>query len=773
MTKSIFATAFLLGATAVIWMAGIFVGSDVLALTVTVVIGCVYTLGFVELVHFRRATATLCSALDNLPEQVTSLRDWLNKLDPSLQNNVQLRIEGERVALPAPVLTPYLVGLLVMLGLLGTFVGMVDTLKGAVVALEGSTELQAIRAGLAAPIQGLGLAFGTSVAGVAASAMLGLMSTLSRRERMLETRRLDRNIATKLRAFSLTHNRQETYKAMQMQAQALPDVADRLNTMADKLERMGDQLSNSLTTNQESFHQSTQTVYADLASAVDKSLRESTAESGRIVAESGRLAGENLKPILKDTLAEISTEIQAGTQATHQQLTQTAEAQLETLSGRFTDTSEAVNQAWQSGLNAHERANEALLERMNASFQAFSEQCERMTTSLIDTFDRNASAWTERQASGDQQRLEIWTDSFGQAQERAATQLAEASKSFGKELKHVSDLQQTSLKAVTQDFASLSSTLNEQWQRAGEQSVAQQQQITDSLQATARTINDNALSTSTELLSEITVLMKSSEQLVQARIDSEKSWLDEHGERINTLTATLKNELTTLRDDEQQRGNAAIERLSSLETAVTDHLAKLGTELEAPMTRLIETASETPRAAAEVIEHLRREISNNIERDNQLLEERRRIMSDLNSLSSSLEQSTAGQREAMEQLVSTSGTILQEVGTQFTAQVSTEAKKLTDVATHFASSATEMASLGDAFNLAVQQFSESNQHLVDNLGRIEESLNQSSVRSDEQLGYYVAQAREIIDHSILSQKQMLDELRQLSRQNDLLTAEVN
>jgi biopolymer transport protein ExbB/TolQ len=64
-----------------------------------------------------------------------------------------------------------------MLGLLGTFVGMVDTFQGAVFALEGSTELQAIREGLAAPINGLSLAFGTSFAGVAASAMLGLSST--------------------------------------------------------------------------------------------------------------------------------------------------------------------------------------------------------------------------------------------------------------------------------------------------------------------------------------------------------------------------------------------------------------------------------------------------------------------------------------------------------------------------------------------------------------------------------------------------------------------
>src|SRR3546814_4133357 len=66
-----------------------------------------------------------------------------------------------------PVLTPYLVGLLVLLGMLGTFLGMVATLRGTGLALESSTDLAAIRASLAAPVQGLGFAFGTSVAGVA------------------------------------------------------------------------------------------------------------------------------------------------------------------------------------------------------------------------------------------------------------------------------------------------------------------------------------------------------------------------------------------------------------------------------------------------------------------------------------------------------------------------------------------------------------------------------------------------------------------------------
>jgi len=38
------------------------------------------------------------------------------------------------------------------------------------------------------------------------------------------------------------------------------------------------------------------------------------------------------------------------------------------------------------------------------------------------------------------------------------------------------------------------------------------------------------------------------------------------------------------------------------------------------------------------------------------------------------------------------------------------------------------------------------------------------MRSDEQLAYYVAQAREVVDLSMLSQKQILENLQQFSAQ---------
>jgi hypothetical protein len=41
-------------------------------------------------------------------------------------------------------------------------------------------------------------------------------------------------------------------------------------------------------------------------------------------------------------------------------------------------------------------------------------------------------------------------------------------------------------------------------------------------------------------------------------------------------------------------------------------------------------------------------------------------------------------------------------------------------------------------------------------------MDKSMARSDDQLAYYVAQAREVIDLSITSQKDIVEELRQLA-----------
>ncbi|MCP3852555.1 MAG: DUF802 domain-containing protein [Gammaproteobacteria bacterium] len=758
MTRIIFIIAFILGAAAIAAMGANFIESNILALTVTVVIAAVYSIGFIELYQYRRATSTLTNALDSLSqndtEQLTVLDEWLIKLHPSLHNAVRQRIENGHVGLPTPVLTPYLIGLLIMLGLLGTFVGLVETLKGVVVVLEGSPELDAMRQALTAPMGGLGLAFGTSVAGVAASAMLGLMSTLSKRDRMLSCRQLDNKIALEFHCFSQVYKQQEILKAVASQTQDLPDVAGKLHTLINHMEQMSDQMGEQLLTNQTSFHASTQTMLSDLTASIEKSLHEGVIKNNQVVADSGHLIIEGIKPVLQDAMSEISNNISRNVDSTHQQLNKTVEAQLQTLSGHFRQTSEDVTQAWKKGLAAHEHSNETLTQGMSHSFSSFNEAFSSTTSDVIASLNTTISTWKVQQETSNKEQLESWTNALQETQNNSASQLLNTSDEIIHQFTETADKQQSSFKVMTEATSTLLTRLSEQVLQSGQEALSQQQQIT--------TVHQDS---STQTLSDINRLLSTSEALIQTRIDTEATWLEGHEERMTQLAGTLKTELSSLRDDEVIRGQAAIERLTVLESSVATHLASLGKALEDPMSHLIELASETPRAAAEVIGQLRQEISNNIEKDNNLLDERRILIEKLDTASTSFSQSSTEQLASIEQLVNSSAGVLQGISEQFNSNVTNEISKVSEVANNFAVSAVEISSLGEAFSLAVNLFNDSNNKLMGSLNQIETSLEQSTTRSDEQLAYYVAQAREVIDYSVLNQKEIFDEIRKLDFKN--------
>ncbi|RJG01028.1 DUF802 domain-containing protein [Noviherbaspirillum sedimenti] len=723
LNKHLFAAAFLLGALGVIWVGVGFIDSSFLALAMTAIIGAVYVFGALELRQFRQATATLADALAAIPESLANLADlagldkWLASVHPSLQNPVRLRIEGERVGLPGPTLTPYLVGLLVMLGMLGTFLGMAVTLKGAVFALEKTTDLQAMRSALAVPVSGLGLAFGTSVAGVAASAMLGLMSALSRRERMLAAQLLDTRIATVLRRFSLTHQRQETFKALQLQSQALPAVVDQLQAMmtqmADMNQQLGQQLSQRLLGNQEDFHSNVKGVYTDLARAVDQSLRES-------LSQSAQAAGESIKPVVEAAMSGIAREANL----MHERMTEKVERQLDGLSARFGVTATTVAETWTAALSSHEQASAGIVASVGRSLDAFTATFEQRSGALVATVGETYTSLQTAQAERDKQQQQSWT----------------------------------------QSLETMAASLTRELQQTGAQTLSQQQQICDSLTRTAQDITDHAQASAGKTLAESTRLIASAEELMRSRIASEAQWIDQHRERMDQLASLLRAEIGALRDAEAARGNAAVERLGQLQTALASHLTTLGTALEEPIARLIQTASEAPRAAAEVIGQLRQEISNSVARDNELLEERSRIMATLNALLDAINHASLEQRAVIDSLVSSSATALDATASAFSDNVAIEAAKLSDSAAHVTSSAVDVASLSEAFGFAVHAFNEANDKLIASLQRIEGAMDKSMSRSDEQLAYYVAQAREIIDLSMTSQKEIFEELRQLPRQ---------
>ncbi|CAJ6345147.1 Methyl-accepting chemotaxis protein [Burkholderia pseudomallei] len=901
---------FFAGLAAVCWIGAGYAVSNPVALAVTLVIAAGYLAGALELRRYRQATSTLAQAVAALSEPPAALGAWLERLHPSLRHAVRVRVEGERVALPGPALTPYLVGLLVLLGMLGTLIGMVMTLRGTGAALESSTDLQAIRASLAAPVKGLGFAFGTSIAGVATSAMLGLLSALCRRERLDAAQALDAKIATTLRVHSHAHQRDETFRLLQRQADLMPTLVERLQAMMHSLEQQSAASAERQIAGQQAFLGKAEETYARLASSVGQSLTDS-------VAESARVAGSALQPVMETTMAGLARE----TAALHDALTQAVQRQLDGLSAGFETTAAHVADVWRHALADHQRSSDALAQRLHGSIDRIVESFDRRSADLLDgvrarldatassvsdawrgalaqqeqaneahaernrqaletaaaTFERHSaallraigeshSALQATLESRDEQRLATWTDSLSSIAAKLGTEWAQTSAQAANRQQAICDaLAHTSrdlsaqatafeqhtaallrtmseshsalqatlesrdeqrLATWTDSLGSIAAKLGTEWAQTSAQMANRQQAICDALAHTARDLSAQATAFEQHTAALLRA-MSESHSALQATLESHDeqrlaTWTDSLGSIAAKLgtewaqtsaqaasrqqaiydalahTAALLRTMSeshsalqaTLESRDEQRlatwtdslGSIAAKldtewaqtsaQMANRQQAICDALAHTARDLSAhtqahasatiaEISQLVQAASEAPRVAAEVVAELRQKLSDSMVRDTAMLEERNRMLATLETLLDAVNHASSEQRAAVDALVATSSALLQRVGTQFTDEVGTQTDRLGGVAAQITGSAVEIASLGDALGAAVQSFGESNDKLVAHLQRIEAALDKSLARSDEQLAYYVAQAREVIDLSMMSQKQIIEELQRV------------
>ncbi|MFL9982492.1 DUF802 domain-containing protein [Paraburkholderia sediminicola] len=782
MSRYLNLVVFLVGLAAVCWIGGGYVGSNALALAVTLLIGACYLAGALELRRYSQATSTLTRAVAGLSGPPPSLGGWLEPLHPSLRNAVRLRVEGERVALPGPALTPYLVGLLVLLGMLGTLLGMVATLRGTGMALESATDLQAIRDSLGAPVKGLGFAFGTSIAGVATSAMLGLLSALCRRERIDAAQILDVKIATTLRIYSQTHQREESFKLLQRQAEVMPTLVDRLQTMMTAIEQQSLALNERQIASQDAFHGRAEATYTRLAASVEQSLKES-------IAESTRAASAALQPVMAATLAGLARE----TTAMHDTVTHAVQRQLDGLSTGFEATTTTVAGIWNKALDGQQRSNEALTQQLGTSLDRFTETFEQRSAGLLEgvsarldaTAGSVSAAWKEalsrqeqvgeKLAGHNQQALAAAAATFEQ---HSASLLRAVGQSHTDLQTELAARDQQRLAIWTETLGSMAATLNKEWEQAGTLSASRQQEICDVLAQTARDISAQTQAHASSTIAEIDRLVQAAAEAPKAAADLQAELAARDQQRLAAWTETLGSMATTLSKEWEQAGT----RSASRQQEICDTLAQTARDISAQtqahasstiaeIGQLVQAASEAPKAAAEVVAELRQKLSDSMVRDTAMLDERSRLLATLETLLDAVNHASTEQRTAVDALVATSADLLDRVGTRFTDKVELETGKLGAVAAQVTSSAVEVASLGEAFGAAVQVFGESNTTLVAHLQRIEAALDKSLARSDEQLAYYVAQAREVIDLSMMSQKQIVEDLQQLAGKRASVGAE--
>jgi hypothetical protein len=679
-------SVFVLGLAAIGWIVLGYVGNNPLGMAVALLIGACYLAGAFELFRYRQATATLHQALDALTGPPPELGPWLERLHPGLRSAVRRRVEGERAALPAPTLTPYLVGLLVLLGMLGTLLGMMATLRGTGTALGSATDLQAIRGSLAAPVNGLAFAFGTSIAGVASSAMLGLLSALVRRERLQAVQALDASIATTLRVHSQAHQREEAFRLLQQQAAAMPALVDRLQAMAATLEQHSAAAHERQHADREAFHRHTEEAYTRLARSVEQSLQTS-------VADSARTAGSVLQPVVESTLASLARE-SAAIQAS---VGEAVQRQLDGLATGFDTTARTVTGIWNDALAQHRQTNEAHAQALGDALARFAGTFEQRSSSLLDGVAARLDASTERSAEAWQGALSKQDAMHAELASRNQQALAAAGATFES---HAAALVQ----AVNRSHAELQSAL-------------------------------------------------------QAR-DEER--LATWAHKLDAITAGLATQWKAAGDATASRQQAICDTLEQTASAVAAQTQAHASQTLAEIARLVEAASEAPRVAAEVVGELRQKLSDSMVRDTAMLEERSRLLATLETLLDAVNHASTEQRSAVDALVSTSANLLDRVGTRFAAQIETETGKLDTAAAQVTASAVEVASLGEAFGAGVAQFGQANDALMERLQQIAGALDASLARSDEQLAYYVAQAKEVVELSVLSQQQIIADMQQLA-----------
>ncbi|WP_296408334.1 DUF802 domain-containing protein [Zoogloea sp.] len=397
----------------------------------------------------------------------------------------------------------------------------------------------------------------------------------------------------------------------------------------------------------------------------------------------------------------------------------------------------AVSETWTCALARHEQTGDALNSELKQTLTAHTDTFERQSASLLATVERTHGAL--------QADLASVTRTLADETKALHAGLTQAMQS------QLDGLSSRFERTATQASASWSEALG----RHEQSSISMGRETQVALAATVGHFEQ----TSASLLASVGASHAALQEASAAQ----------DLQRLNALTEAVESMASSLQKGWQAAGEQAHNRQQGLFAALEESARQIGATTAAQATRTIEevahlmqTASEAPKAAAEVIAQLRQELSASMARDNTMLQERTRIMETLGTLLDAITHASTDQRQAIDALVGTSAALLERVGTRFESRMEAEAGRMNGIAAQIELGAVEVSSLSEAFGHGVHLFSESNEKLMDALGRIEEALSASTARSDEQLAYYVAQAREVIDLSIMSQKQVIEDLQGLA-----------
>ena len=293
------------------------------------------------------------------------------------------------------VMARYFIGACVMLGLLGSFLGLLETVGGAYSAIESVSNSTQLLTNLHSPLSGMSLTFSTSIVGIIASLSLGFAFIFLNRRQMIFLADLEEFTQTalipKLSTSSgkriedllerLVKIEENTGAFVSMRTEIGSEVKRVISSVDSYYSRLSDSilermessmlsLGNNISDSFASLSDSTSLSIKSLNSSVDSSVKDMTS---------------NLQSGLKEFLENLSTSGRQGIKEAHSLMESHSEKSMKQMAGLLASNMDAYRDSVDSFMD---KWSTVLESRMDTSAKEMQENTNRV---YKDALDRNES----------------------------------------------------------------------------------------------------------------------------------------------------------------------------------------------------------------------------------------------------------------------------------------------------------------------------------------------------------------------------------------------
>jgi len=700
------------GAAVIARALGVYLPQDAVASLIVAIMGAGFSAGVIELWLRNRRAFALGREVDALPRKATE--SVLDKASAPLRAYLRARIEHAPTPALSENLTPYLVGFMVMLGLLGTLLGLFETLHGAGQALTASADVNALRSGLSAPMRGLTRSFGCSAAGVSASAMLGLASVFVRRAEANAWARAQSYATGPLRELSPMRRQLDSFQQLAQQGESLPKAALSLEQASVHLGQLAERW--------ESAHRATLEAQQKSAQELMERMRS---ELARTSTDASRALSESVAPMLKQVVA------------------QTGDA----LARQMASTREALDK----DLAARREADASLRESLREELASARKEAQAHLATLAGSA-KTLAGQLEQEAQERRREADCLLSELSGKLDRAADERAEQNR---QELAALAGLGERLVANSEQREVALA----DRWSALGERIESDLGALVERIgsDVSARAERDQALAEGVESSLEtlrlgaegLHTLVAKQDQVVHELVGRSAAQLEALGSAAQSgareALATLvklgeEHAMRTLESEETARG-AAREALSTL--------VKLG---EAQAARAAEADGVAQASAREILEQLARTGEDQALRIMQLGEAHAARFVQLEATlqgsqtqhASALAGDLTGHAERLSKGLEATTNLVQEAATVLRA------------------SSVEMGAVAGLFHQSVERQREAAQAWMESLGELEGAVERAGRgAAADALGDQLASTQEVFARQLQFQRELFEQLRTL------------